>query len=171
MGDNKTIDEKNLTVTGRHSEIPKPNVQIDEKDDGVIIVVTQAYGPTGESLVGVSDVTFDDYPAITIGVRLPDGRDGQVHLSPLHGDARKEGLTAIAPGTKCELYCPTSGKTLDAVGEVEDGSGAVYHAIYLTDKLEKGAVVMISDIWGHFHSRIIDDMELLSYWAVNQPDD
>ncbi len=163
-----TIDEKNLTVTGRHSELPKPHVKIDERTDGVIIVVTQAYGPTGENLVGVSDVTFDGHPAVTIGVRLPDGREGEVHLSPLHGDARKEGLTGIAPGTKCELYCPVSKKPLHAVGEVEDGSGAKYHAIYLTPRLEEGAVVMVSDIWGHFHSRIIDDMELLSYWAVNQ---
>lgn len=168
MGDAKNIDGENLTVTGRHSEIPKPHVQIDEKDDGVIIVVSQAYGPGGDSIVGVGDVTFDGYPAVTIGIRLPDGREGQVHLSPLHGDARKEGLTDIAPGTKCELFCPVSKKPLDALGQVEDGSGATYHAIYLTEKLEKGAVVMLSDIWGHFHSRIIDDMELLSYWAVAQ---
>ena len=166
MGDNK-----DLTVTGRHSEIPKPNVTINERNDGVIFVVTQAYGPKGDNLVGISDVTFDEYPAVTVGVRLPDGREGQVHLSPIHGDARKEGLSPIAPGTKCELFCPTSGEKLDAVGEVEDGSGALYHAIYLTPKLDKGAMVMISDVWGHFHSRLIDDMELLSYWAVNQTDD
>ncbi len=27
-------------------------------------------------------------------------------------------------------------------------------------------MVMISDVWGHYHSRIIDDMELISYWAT-----
>ncbi len=25
--------------------------------------------------------------------------------------------------------------------------------------------MQLSDVWGHYHSRIIDDMELISYWA------
>jgi hypothetical protein len=29
-------------------------------------------------------------------------------------------------------------------------------------------MVMISDIWGHYHSRIIDDFELISSWAARQ---
>ena len=29
-------------------------------------------------------------------------------------------------------------------------------------------MVQVSDIWGHYHSRIIDDMELISYWAAQQ---
>ncbi|MEZ4250352.1 MAG: hypothetical protein R3B99_19135 [Polyangiales bacterium] len=45
---------KDLKVTGRHSEIPAPNVAIDESGDGVIIVVTQAFGPKGDNLVGIS---------------------------------------------------------------------------------------------------------------------
>ncbi|MAT30073.1 MAG: hypothetical protein CMN29_34930 [Sandaracinus sp.] len=160
------VDQENLTVTGRHSEMPSPNVDVDESGDGVIIVVTQAFGPKGDSLVGVSDVTFDDHPAVSVGVRTPDGRDGVVHLSPIHGDPRKEGFTDIAPGTKCELYCPVSKEPLPVLGEVEDGSDAAYRGIFLTPKLDPSAVVMISDVWGHFHSRIVDDMELLSYWAV-----
>ncbi|MCA9616244.1 MAG: hypothetical protein H6723_15960 [Sandaracinus sp.] len=157
---------KDLKVTGRHSEIPAPNVAIDESGDGVIIVVTQAFGPKGDNLVGISDVKFDEHPAVTLGLRLPDGREGLVHLSPIHGDPRKSGLVDIAPGTKCEIFCPVSKEPLPVLGEVEDGSGATYRALFLTPKLEDGAVVMISDVWGHFHSRIIDDMELLSYWAV-----
>ncbi|MAQ18168.1 MAG: hypothetical protein CMN30_25655 [Sandaracinus sp.] len=162
------IDDANLHVTGRHSEVPAPHVGIDQNDDGVVIVVTQAFGPKGDNLVGVSDVTFDGYPAVSVGVRLPDGKEGVVHLSPIHGDGRKAGFTEIPKGAKCELFCPVSKEPLPALGEVEDGSGASYRALFLTPKLEDGAVVMISDVWGHFHSRIIDDMELLSYWAVNQ---
>ena len=162
------IDDANLHVTGRHSEVPAPHVGIDQNDDGVVIVVTQAFGPKGDNLVGVSDVTFDGYPAVSVGVRLPDGKEGVVHLSPIHGDGRKSGFTEIPKGAKCELFCPVSKEPLPALGEVEDGSGASYRALFLTPKLEDGAVVMISDVWGHFHSRIIDDMELLSYWAVNQ---
>lgn len=163
------IDEEHLHVTGRHSEVPEPHVGIHDHGDGVVIVVTQAFGPKGDNLVGFArGVEFDGHPAVSLGVRLPDGREGIVHLSPIHGDSRKEGFTEIATGTKCEIFCPVSGEPLPILGEVEDGSGASYRALYLTPKLEDGAVVMISDVWGHFHSRIIDDMELLSYWAVAQ---
>ena len=84
---------------------------------------------------------------------------------PIHGDARKVGMSGLANGTPCELYCPVSGEPLTSVGEVEDGSGATYHAIYLSEKLSEGQLVMVSNIWGHYHSRVIDDMELISYWA------
>lgn len=162
------IDSGNLTVTGRHSEVPEPHVGIDESEDGVVIVVTQAFGPKGDNLVGFAEgVEFDGYPAVSVGVRF-DGEEGVVHLSPIHGDSRKLGFTDIPYGTKCELFCPVSGEPLPVLGEVEDGSDAKYCALYLTPKLDEGAVVMISDVWGHFHSRIIDDMELLSYWAVTQ---
>jgi hypothetical protein len=29
-------------------------------------------------------------------------------------------------------------------------------------------MVMISDVWGHYHSRIIDDFELISAWAAQE---
>jgi hypothetical protein len=93
-----------------------------------------------------------------------------VHLSPIHGDPRKKGFTNIAPGTRCEIFCPVTDLPLPKVGEVEDGSGATYYALYLTPRMDEGAMVMISDVWGHYHSRIIDDMELISYWAATHGD-
>ena len=93
------------------------------------------------------------------------GKSGLIHLSPIHGDGRKSGLLDIAPGQRCELRCPVSDQPLDMVGEVEDKSGARYFAIYLTPQLSRGSMVMISDVWGHYHSRIIDDFELISAWA------
>ncbi len=162
------VDRKNLTVTGRHEALSEPNFDLGDGPDAVI-VVSQAFGPKGDNLVGIDDVEFDGYPAVTVGVRAA-GREGRVHLSPIHGDARKKGFTDIEPGTRCELFCPVSGAPLDRIGEVEDGSGAAYFALYLTPKLSEGAVVQISDVWGHYHSRIIDDMELISYWAAQVED-
>lgn len=159
MSSKKHVDADHLTVTGTRPS----HVAIE--DDGVTIIVTQCFGPTGESLVGISDVKFDGWPAVSVGVRKADGTSGVVHLSPIHGDPRKETELEIATGDRCELYCPVSDEPLDKVGEVEDGSGASYYALYLTPKLDKGAMVMVSDIWGHYHSRIVDDMELISYWA------
>ncbi len=163
------IDRESLVVTGRHSEIPKPAVSIEEKNAGVVIVVTQAFGPKGDNIVGISDVKFDGFSAVTVGVRS-GGREGLVHLSPIHGDSRKEGDIDPGPGATCELFCPVSKEPLDILGETDDGSGAKYCAIYLTSKLSQGNVVMLSNVWGHYHSRIIDDTELISYWATQDHD-
>jgi len=156
------VDRRNFTITGRHRVVTDAHVAV---ENDVQVVVTQAFGPNGDNLVGVSDVTFDGHPAVTIGVRAA-GKEGLVHLSPIHGDSRKQGMTDIAAGTRCELFCPVSKQPLDLVGEVEDGSGARYYAIYLTPQLSRGSMVMVSDVWGHYHSRIIDDFELISAWAA-----
>ena len=136
--DPKHIDEENLRVSG----VPS----------------------TRDSLIGLGDVTFDGQPAVTLLVRA-NGKEGLVHLSPFHGDRRKEGFVDIAPGTRCELVCPVSKVPLPKVGAVDDGSGADYYAIYLTPACTEEAMVAISDLWGHYASRIVDDSEVISYWA------
>ncbi len=164
------IDHQNLQVTGAHKELPDDaNLQVEE-EEAVKIVITQAYGPDGAQLVGISDVAFDGYPALTLLVRA-DGREGLVHLSPIHGDDRKAGFTDIPIGSKCELLCPTSEKPLDVIGEIDDSDvGGEYCAIYLTPALSKGSLVMVSNIWGHYHSRIVHDSELISFWASGHDD-
>jgi hypothetical protein len=159
------IDRKNLRVTGNHRAVPDPSVGI-TGDLDVVVVVTQAYGPRGDNLVGISDAVFDDHPAVTIKVR-GGGQEGLVHLSPIHGDSRKTGLGELPAGTVCELICPVSGQPLDLVGEVEDGTDARYYALYLTPQLSRGSMVMVSNVWGHYHSRIVDNFELISAWAAS----
>lgn len=166
---NAGSDRKRFGVTGRHQEIAEPHVTIRENahvpadPEAPLIVVTQAFGPTGESMIEPA-VTFDGWPAVMVGVRGA-GQQGRVYLSPIHGDARKVGMEDLPVGTRCQLFCPRSGALLQPVGDVDDGSGATYYAIYLTNRLSEGECVQISDVWGHYHSRIIDDMELISYWA------
>ena len=160
------VDHRNLTVTGRHKVVTDSNVSV---ENDVVVIVTQAFGPGGENLVGISDVKFDGHPAVTLKLRAGE-REGLIHLSPIHGDSRKQGFVDIANGTRCELLCPITNQPLDVVGDVEDGSGANYYALYLTPQLSKGSMVMISDVWGHYHSRIVDDFELISYWAAAHDD-
>jgi hypothetical protein len=143
--DRRHIDERNLTVEG---DLDVPRDSLIPVDGGVSVIVTQAFGPTGASLIGLTDQKFDEHPAITLKVRA-NGKEGLVHLSPVHGDRRKSGFTDIPHGTRCELLCPVSGKPLDRLGPVDDGSGAEYFAIYLTPKLSQGACVMVTDLWGH----------------------
>jgi hypothetical protein len=166
VSDRDHVDRRNLRVTGNHRAVSDAGIVVDE-GGAVMVIVTQAFGPRGDNIVGISEYEFDGHPAVTLKVR-GGGREGLVHLSPIHGDARKHGLTDIPAGTKCELICPVSGQVLDIVGDVEDGSGARYFAIYLTPQLSQGSMVMISDVWGHYHSRIIDDFELISAWATSQ---
>lgn len=166
MGD--PIDRKNLRITGNHKAVGESHVDV-SGDLDVVVVVTQAYGPKGDNLVGISGVTFDGHPAVTLGIEA-DGRRGQVHLSPIHGDSRKAGMIDIPAGTTCTLTCPVSGLPLDQVGDVEDGTGAVYYALYLTPQLSRGSMVMISNVWGHYHSRIVDNFELISAWASSHDD-
>jgi len=158
------VDRDHLTLTG---ERPTKTGEFRSitVDQGITIVVNKAFGPDGDNLVGISDVTFDGHPAVTLKLRLADGTEGLVHLSPVHGDRRKEGFTDIPVGTKLELLCPVTGRTLPKVGSVDDGSGADYYAIYLTPKLSAGEHLHVSDVWGHYHSRITDDFSLISYWA------
>jgi hypothetical protein len=156
------VDRRNLTITGRHRAVTGSHVTV---EDDVLVIVTQAFGPRGDNLVGIAGVEFDGHPAVTIGIRAL-GKEGFVHLSPLHGDGRKTKPFDIPNGTRCELLCPVSKQPLDFVSEVEDGSGARYFALYLTDQLSQGSMLMISDMWGHYHSRIIDDFELISAWAA-----
>jgi len=160
------IDDKNLTITGMHKQLDEVAVDFRSEED-VVIQVTEAYGPKGDSLVGIDGVSFDGQPGVAVGVRA-NGKEGIVHMSPFHGDRRKKGFIDIALGTVCELFCPVSGAPLDCIGPVDDGSGAQYFAIYLTDKLCDGETVMISNVWGHYHSRIVDDFELISYWATHE---
>ena len=158
------IDVDHLTISGAHAIEDEDEASI-SITHGVIIVVNQAFGPTGESLLGVTEVDFDGHPAITLLVRAA-GREELVHLSPIHGDKRKRGLEDLPPGTKCELLCPVSKKPLDHVGKVVDSGDAEYCAIYLTPRLEKGSMIYVSDVWGHHHSRIVHNNELISYWAA-----
>jgi hypothetical protein len=166
VSDRDPVDRRNLRITGRHRAVSDAGISVQEGAE-VVVIVTQAFGPRGDNLVGISGIEFDGHPAVTLKVRAGD-REGLVHLSPIHGDARKQGVIDIPAGTRCELFCPVSGQALDVVGDVEDGSGARYFAIYLTPALSEGSMVMISDVWGHYHSRIIDDFELISAWEARQ---
>lgn len=158
----ENVDVENLEITGaKPNDGPKPSLTVHED---VIIVVNQAYGPEGDNLVGISDVTFDGFAAVTLLVRAGD-REEQVHLSPIHGDRRKQGMEGLAEGTKCELLCPVSSKPLPKVGSVGDGE-AEYCAIYLTSKRDEGSMIYVSDTWGHLHSRIVDNNEMISMWVA-----
>lgn len=157
------IDRDNLRVTGAHQGLGgAAHLDVSGDADQVKIIVTHAYGPGGDDLVGLSGISFDGYPAVTLLVRVGDS-EGLVHLSPIHGDVRKTGFTDIEPGTRCELLCPVTRQPLDPV----DGAPG-YRALYLTPRRSMGSIVAICDVWGQYESRILDDFDLISAWAVDE---
>jgi hypothetical protein len=153
------IERKNLSVSGSESD----HVLVSD-NDGITIIITQAFGPDGDNIVGIRDVSFDGYPAVTLRVKAA-GQDGEVHLSPFHGDRRKETTLQIPPGTTCELLCPVSGKPMPRVEGIQPEGSAEYFAIYLSSALSQGDTVAVSNLWDHYHSRVLDNFELLSLWA------
>ncbi len=155
-------------ITGAHVITDESQVTVTKEADEVSIIVTQLFGPSGDNLVGLSGVSFDGYPAFTLLVRAGD-REGLVHLSPIHGDTRKTGMDDLPAGTKCELFCPVSKQPLDQVMEVPDNQDTDYYALYLTKQLSRGSHVSISNIWGHYHSRVVDNFELISSWMPEAP--
>ena len=134
--------------------------------DEVSIVVTQAFGPDGSSLILPGPVMFDGHPAVTLLV-CSEGREELVHLSPIHGDRRKLGMEGLSAGSRGTLLTPVTRQPLDLVSD--DPSGG-FAAIYLTKRLAAGEAVLISPVWGRFASRILHDAELISAWDANDED-
>ncbi len=162
--DHRHIDSGHVRVPGVQSA---SHVKV---EDEVVVVVTQAFGPKGDNLVGLSTVTFDGYPAVSVLVEA-SGKQGLVHLSPIHGDGRKEGFVDIPSGTKCKLLCPVSKEPLPWAGDVEGDEATDYYALYLTPECSDGCMVAISDVWEHHHSRIVDNFELISQWLPDDDDE
>ena len=142
----------------------RPSGHTSVSEHGVLMVIDQAYGPTGERLVGLSDKTFDGFPALTLRLRgTESGAEGLVHLSPIHGDPRKSGCLDFKAGERCEFFCPVSGRPLDLASEAPDGTR--YYAVYLSETLSAASMVYLSERWDHFESRIVDNHELIAVWV------
>ncbi len=154
---------RKLRITGAHAIATINNVKVEDVMDEVSIIVTQLFGPKGDNLIGVSDVTFDGYPAFTLLVKAGD-KEGMVHLSPIQGDDRKVGMEDLAPGTKCDLFCPVSGEPLEKVSDLPDNLDTEYFTLYLTKELTPASTILISNEWDHYHSRVVDNNDLISSW-------
>ncbi|MFO0726521.1 MAG: hypothetical protein U1E65_22235 [Myxococcota bacterium] len=162
------VDRKNLQTPGvrKARSRSNSNVELRGPDGQVQVVLTQAFGPRGDNLIGVSEETFDGFPALSLLVRQ-GAKEGLVHLSPIHGDPRKKGVLDFELGKRCELLCPVSKQPLPRLPPVP-GDKTAYCAIYLTPERSEGAVVGISDVWGHYHSRVVDHHELISAYLSEE---
>ena len=61
------VDRQNLSITGRHKAVTGSHLAV---ENDVVVIVTQAFGPRGDNLVGIADVQFDGHPSVTVGIRV-----------------------------------------------------------------------------------------------------
>ena len=85
------------SVSGSYPSVSSDGLET--KHDDVLVVVTQAFDGHGNNMIREGNVRFDGFPGVSVWVELPDGRSGEVSLSPIHGDSRKTGLLGIDKGT------------------------------------------------------------------------
>lgn len=130
------------------------------KEGQQVVIVTQAYGPDGESLMDESEHRFSGERGIRVRVRQGE-LEADVILSPFFGDPSKKCEATFVTGQRCELYSPATGRALDRLPEMQTDEGGHYYAIYLSNKLQNGELVAINDIWNNPHSRLMSEGDML----------
>jgi hypothetical protein len=161
MSDPPDDERRQPEVSGNYPAISN-TAGLQTSDEDVFVVVTQAFDGHGHSLIRPDGPSFDGFPGVSLWIELPDGRSGEVTLSPIHGDPRKVGFTDVPDGTRCRLSGVRGGPPLDVEGPCACGQGT-YHRLYLSPRLLRGETVLLCDIWGCHRSRIVDDSDLLSW--------
>lgn len=162
----RDVDQEQLRI----STAPPPESAIKQVDD-VFIVVTQAFCPNGHNLVDPENEIFDEYPGIRLKVIAGD-KQGEVFLSPYHGDASKRGCLDWETGARLEVRCPICDTSLPVLTkcrcESVDGKGGELVKLYLTTGLNDSHMVVLCNIWGCRHSRTIDNWHIISEFFDGQ---
>ncbi|TXD40674.1 hypothetical protein FRC96_05360 [Lujinxingia vulgaris] len=127
---------------------------------GFLVVVTRAFGPTGEDIIAHDGPRFSGEPGVKIRVKQGDLEE-DVILSPFYGDSSKISSEPFEVGKPCELFCPVSGKPLDRIPGMATDDGGDFYAVYLTEKLGRGELVAVNNIWGNANSQMMSEDEML----------
>ena len=138
---------------------------LSEKDS--VQLVTTAYGPAGEDLIDREGPLFSGEPGVKLKVKQGELEE-LVVLSPFFGDPSKVSEAGFENGKPCEVFCPESGRPLDKIPGMSTEDGGEYYAIYLTERLDKGELVAVNNIWGQTNSRILSEDEVLLLLADAQ---
>lgn len=153
----------------RISTPPPPDSSLIKLDD-VFIVVTQAFCHKGHSLMSEDNDLFDGYPGIKVRVRSGN-REGDVVLSPFHGDASKKGDLDWKDGTKLEILCPVCRESLVKMASCRCAGDGDLIKIYLSPNLSDSHILAMCNIWGCHRSRTIDNWQIISEYFDGQIDD
>ncbi len=137
------------------------SIQVQEHtNEPVLVVITQAFCPNGHNLVGRSPEEFDGYPGLSLWVE-GGGVQGEVVVSPIHGDHSKRGQD-FPQGTKLHLKCPECHIELEELTNCKCSPEGTLRKIYLTPRPTDAHIIAVCDIWGCPLSRVMDNNEMFS---------
>jgi hypothetical protein len=159
----KDIDRDRLSRP--EDSLPPSNDSFIEQLDDVIIQVTQAFCPKGHSLVRNKQETFDGQPGISLWVSDGD-KEGEVIVSPYHGDHSRKGSVDVEEGKSLTISCPECKTELPKLSACACDDHASLFGIYLTPALDEGHVAALCNVWGCHRSKVFDQAQLLSAYLV-----
>jgi len=144
-----------------HGQEPSAESKLvfEEHTNDIFVVVTQLFCHNGHNLVN-SKETFDGYPGISLWLE-GGGEQGEIAISPIHGDLTKRGTT-FPEGTKVAIKCPTCKEELPELTRCRCTDHAMLRKAFLTPKLSEAHIIAVCDIWGCPLSRVIDSYEMFT---------
>lgn len=144
-----------------HGDEPSAESKLvfEEHTNDIFVVVTQLYCHNGHNLVNSSE-EFDGFQGISLWLEGA-GRQGEIAISPIHGDSTKRGVE-FPTGTKVAIMCPTCKEELPELTSCRCTDNAKLHKAFLTPKLSEAHIIAVCDIWGCPLSRVIDSYEMFT---------
>ncbi len=125
---------------------PSPSASGARPADDTVLLVRQAYCPSGHPLVRPDHPRFRDEAAI--GLLCSDGPcEGLVFLSPYGGDKRKIAQVSFRPGTPLRLMCPQCRAELPALAPHDCRPGASYVVLFLSRPADWSHVLALCNVW------------------------
>ena len=158
----RDVDQENVRI----SQIPPPNSGMEHVDD-VFIVITQAYCPAGHNLIDTGHDDFDGYPGVRVHVTADD-REGEVLLSPFHGDNSKKGMTDWKNGTTLKLSCPECGQEFPRLATCRCSEGGALVKLFLSPNLTDSHMLAMCNVWGCRRSRTVNNWQIISEYLDGQ---
>jgi len=156
----KDVDKKKVRI----SAIPPLDSSIKQVDD-VFIVITEAYCPNGHNLISEDNEDFDGYAGIKVLLRGATN-EGEVFISPFHGDATKKGEQGWKTGEKLAFFCPVCEVPLPTFARChcafEDGQEGELVKLYTSRDLSDSHMLALCNVWGCRRSRTIDNWNIIS---------
>jgi hypothetical protein len=153
-----TIDKERIQ---RHSVAPPSDETCAKEINGVVIQVTQAFCPEGHNLLFNEDELFDG--ARGISLYASDGQsEGEVILSPFHGDHRRKGKVDFEKGSELNISCPICKIPFERLSDCICPEKGELFKIYMTPNCNDSHVVALCNIWGCHRSKVFDQAQLLA---------
>jgi hypothetical protein len=144
-----------------HGEEPSVESKLvfEEHTNDIFVVVTQLYCHNGHNMV-TSKELFDGFPGISLWLE-GGGAQGEIAISPVHGDLTKRGVE-FPSGTKVSILCPTCKEELPELTNCRCSDHGKLRKAFLTPKLSEAHIIAVCDMWGCPLSRVIDSYEMFT---------